>query len=141
MNHVLTRLPAALLLLATVWFAAPAVHAAAKIEQVRSPGGITAWLVHEPSVPVISVSFDFRAGGLYDAAGKKGTANMVSGLLDEGAGDLDSLAFQQRLEELAVRLSFDSGRDSFSGDLKTLTANRDAASTGRGPASSSAGSR
>jgi len=127
MNDVLTRLPAALLLLVTAWFAAPAVHAAAKIEQVRSPGGITAWLVHEPSVPVISVSFDFRAGGLYDAAGKKGTANMVSGLLDEGAGDLDSLAFQQRLEELAVRLSFDSGRDSFSGDLKTLTANRDAA--------------
>ena len=52
---------------------------------------------------------------------------MVSSLLDEGAGDLDSQAFQRRLEDLAVRLRFDAGRDTFGGHLRTLTKNRDAA--------------
>src|SRR3546814_5987214 len=52
---------------------------------------------------------------------------MVSGLLDEGAGDLDSRAFQQRLADLSISLSFDASLDSFSGSLKTLTRNRDEA--------------
>jgi zinc protease len=113
----------------TVLFAwsLPAIAQATQITEVKSPGGITAWLVHEPRIPVISLSVEFMAGGLYDPPGKKGTANMASGLLDEGAGDMDALAFQQRLEDLAVSLSFDSGRDSFSGNLKTLSHNRDEA--------------
>ncbi|MDP6344827.1 MAG: pitrilysin family protein, partial [Alphaproteobacteria bacterium] len=79
------------------------------------------------TIPLISVSFSFAGGATLDDPRRKGTANMVSGLLDEGAGGLDSLAFQTRLEELAVRLSFDADRDSFTGGLRTLTENRDAA--------------
>jgi zinc protease len=108
---------AAVLLMLPLW---PVVAAADKIEEVRSPGGITAWLVHEPAVPVISLEFSFEGGGSFDPSGRKGVANMVSGLLDEGAGDMTSLEFQTRLEDKAIRLSFDSGRDTFSGSLKTL---------------------
>ncbi len=39
--------------LALVTFAAPA--GATTIERVVSPGGIVAWLVHEPAVPMIAV--------------------------------------------------------------------------------------
>jgi zinc protease len=52
---------------------------------------------------------------------------MAAALLDEGAGDLDSQAFQRRLEDLAIRLGFDADLDNFGGSLETLTANRDAA--------------
>jgi len=100
---------------------------ATKIQEVRSPGGIAAWLVSEPTIPLLSVSFSFIGGGSLDQPERKGTGNMVSGLLDEGAGPYNSLAFQTRLEELAVRISFSAGRDTFSGSMRTLTKNRDAA--------------
>jgi zinc protease len=100
---------------------------ATEIQVVRSAGGITAWLVQEPSIPLLSVSFSFAGGASLDQPSRKGTGNLVSGLLDEGAGPYNSLAFQTRLEELAVRMNFDADRDSFSGSLRTLSANRDAA--------------
>lgn len=98
------------------------------IIEVVSDNGVTAWLKQEPSIPMIAVSAMWRdAGAVSDPASLTGRANLVSGLLDEGAGDLDSQAFQQRLDDLAVRLSFDAGRDSFSMSLQTLTANATAA--------------
>jgi zinc protease len=101
--------------------------AAIEVERVLSPGGIEAWLVRDHANPIIAVSIAWRGGGGLDPAGKEGLARMVSATLDEGAGDLDSQAFQRRLEDLAVSLRFDAGYDSFSGRLKTLTRNRDAA--------------
>jgi zinc protease len=105
----------------------PVVAAATKVERVVSPGGIEAYLVSEPSIPFLSMSFHFRGGSALDPAGKEGLAYMVSGLLDEGAGTLDSQAFRTELEDRAMRLSFDAQRDSFTGELKTLTLHRDRA--------------
>lgn len=111
---------------AALWFAAAPARAT-EITRVQSPGGIEAWLVREPSIPMLAVEMLFRGGAALDPAGKEGLANMVSGLLDEGAGDLDSLAFQTRIEELAIGLSFDARLDYFSVSLKTLTGNQDEA--------------
>lgn len=97
------------------------------IQRVVSPGGITAWLVRDPSVPVISMSFTFRGGAAVDPAGKEGLADMVTALLDEGAGDLTSQEYQKALEEIAASVSFDAGLDRFSGSLRTLSAKRDRA--------------
>jgi zinc protease len=106
-------------------FAAPAL--ATTIERVVSPGGIEAWLVHEPAVPMIAVDFAFGGGAAQDPAGKAGTANLVASLLDEGAGDLDSKAFHARLERKAIELGFQAERDTLRGTLRTLTENRDEA--------------
>lgn len=101
---------------------------AMRIQEVRSPGGISAWLVQEHSVPLMAMRFAFDgAGSAQDPAGKEGLANFLSSILDEGAGDLTARAFQERMEELALRMSFDDGRDAFYGSFETLTANRDAA--------------
>ncbi len=95
-------IPGALALLVLVLiFAAPAW--ATTVERVVSPGGIEAWLVEAHEIPILSVSVAFRGGADTDPAGKEGLANMVSGLLDEGAGDLDSQAYQTRIEDLAIR--------------------------------------
>jgi zinc protease len=102
--------------------------AAMTIEKVVSPGGIEAWLVSDDTVPLIAMNFAFDgAGSVQDPEGKEGVANLLSTMLDEGAGDLDSEAFQARLADLNVRLSFNAGRDAFHGDLTTLAENRDAA--------------
>jgi zinc protease len=97
------------------------------VVRVLSPGGIEAWLVSDHSNPIINMHFAFRGGASLDPDGKEGLANMVSGLLDEGAGDLDSQAFQRRLEDLSIVLRFDAGRDTFQGRVKTLSDNKNAA--------------
>ncbi len=122
---VRTRLLAAVAAI-LVWLAWTPAQAT-DIQEVVSPGGIKAWLVHEPSIPMISVKIAWRGGSRLDPEGKEGLANLISGLLDEGAGDMDSQAFQTRLEDLAISLSFSAGKDNFYGNLKTLTKNRDEA--------------
>ncbi len=97
------------------------------IQRVTSAGGIEAWLIEDHTNPIIAVNFAFRGGSALDPAGKEGLASMVSGLLDEGAGPLDSTAFQRKLEDLAITLRFEAGRDTFDGRLTTLTENRAAA--------------
>jgi zinc protease len=98
-----------------------------KIQKVKSPGGIEAWLVEEHSVPLFALRFAFDGGSSQDPTGKEGVANMMSALLDEGAGDLDALAYSKRMEDIAMRMSFSAGRDSFYGSFETLTVNRDPA--------------
>ena len=111
--------------------AAPALLAsqaqAVAIERVVSAKGVEAWLVRDTTVPVVAVQFAFRGGSALDPAGKEGLADLVAGLLDEGAGDLDSQAFQRRVEDLSVSLSFDSSVDSFGGSLRSLKRNEAAA--------------
>ena len=46
-----------------------------------------AWLVNDNNLPIVSIKFAFKAGSGLDSKGKKGTANLVSSLLDEGAGN------------------------------------------------------
>ncbi|MCZ6587360.1 MAG: pitrilysin family protein [Alphaproteobacteria bacterium] len=111
-----------------VWLGATVLPARAlEVQRVVSPGGIEAWLVEDHSNPIISMDFAFPGGASADPAGKEGLAHMVSGLLDEGAGDLDSQAFQRRLAELSIRLSFDAGLDTFQGIMRTLKENQDTA--------------
>lgn len=99
--------------------------AAVEVQRVVSDRGIVAWLVEDHTNPIISTSFAFRGGAIADPKGKAGTGNMVSGLLDEGAGEMRAYDFQKALEDKAVRLSFDANRDTFSGSLRTLAENRD----------------
>ncbi|MGH6618904.1 MAG: M16 family metallopeptidase, partial [Alphaproteobacteria bacterium] len=100
---------------------------AVTVERVVSKGGIEAWFVRDTSVPLISVEFLFRGGAALEPQDKAGLANLTASLLDEGAGDLDSQAFQERLQNLSIQLHFDADYDTFGGSLKTLNRNRDEA--------------
>jgi len=96
-----------------------------KIERVVSPGGVEAWLVEGHTNPLIAIRFAFRGGASQDDQGKEGLAYFVSAMMDEGAGDLNAIAFQERAQELAMRMDFDAGRDVMLGNVQTLTANKD----------------
>jgi zinc protease len=104
-------------------------RAESKIEPIVSPLGIKAWLVRETSVPMISLDYSFKGGANADPADKPGVANMTASLLDEGAGDLDSRAFQELVEDKAIQLGFTAGRDQFRGSLRALSENLDAAAS------------
>lgn len=97
------------------------VSRASRVQKVVSPAGIEAWLVEDYTVPLVALDFGFKAGAAHDPAGKAGLANMLSGLMDEGAGDLNADAFHRAMDDKAVEISFHAGHDAFSGDLKTLT--------------------
>jgi zinc protease len=98
---------------------------ATTIERIVSPGGIVAWLVREPSVPLIALDFAFKGGATQDPIDKAGVATMVASLLDEGAGDIDSKSFHERVEAKAIEISFTATRDYVSGSLRVLTENQD----------------
>jgi zinc protease len=104
---------------------APSEGAAAiEIQEVRSQGGIQAWLVEQHSIPLIAMSFSFQDGATSDPAEKSGLTYFLSGMLDEGAAHLDSEAFRQLRDQLSFRLSFESSADTFSGSFQVLSENR-----------------
>jgi zinc protease len=105
----------------------PSFAHAVVIERVVSPSGIEAWLVREPAVPLIALNFSFAGGASQDTNEKAGAASLAANMLDEGAGDLDSRAFHERLERRAIEMNFSVGRDFTYGSLRTLNDNRDEA--------------
>ena len=117
---------AALAVAALSAFTVPEAHAM-KIQSVKSPGGIEAWLVEEHSVPLIALRFAFEGGNAQDPVNKDGLANFMTAMMDEGAGELNAVEFQQAMEDIAMRMGFEDSKDSLYGSLETLTANRDKA--------------
>ncbi len=100
---------------------------AIEIQKVVSAKGVEAWLVQDPSLPIVALEFAARGGGLADPAGKEGLARLTAAMLDEGAGELDAQAFQERLAELSVGMSFEAGMESLSGGFRSRTATFDEA--------------
>ena len=112
-------------LVLTLLAALPA-RAEVDIKLVTSPGGITAWLVEEPSIPFVALEIRFRGGASLDAPGKRGAVNLMTALLEEGAADMDARTFSRETEALATSFGFDASHDGVSVSARFLTENRDA---------------
>jgi zinc protease len=106
--------------------AALPARAEVNIQSVTSPGGLTAWLVEEHSIPFVALELRFRGGASLDAPGKRGAINLMTGLLEEGAADMDARAFSRASEALATSFGFDVSSDSLSISARFLTENREA---------------
>ncbi len=119
-------MPLAALIFAIITTLSGPAHAM-KIQTIKSPGGIEAWLVEEHAVPMMAMRFAFEGGSSQDPTGNEGLANFLSAMLDEGAGDLKSREFQERMEEISMRMRYEDSKDAFYGNFETLTANRDEA--------------
>ncbi|UWR11107.1 M16 family metallopeptidase [Sulfitobacter mediterraneus] len=94
------------------------------IQSVTSPGGLTAWLVEEPSIPFVALEIRFRGGASLDRPGKRGAVNLMTALLEEGAGDMDARAFARGAEALAASYDFDASNDAVAISTRFLTENR-----------------
>ena len=100
---------------------------AVDIKTVTSEKGITALLVEDYTVPLVALAYSFKGGSTQDEPGKEGTAALLTNTLDEGAGEIESQAFQERLKDNGMSYSFNSGYDGFSGSIKALAAEKDEA--------------
>ncbi|MEW2919104.1 pitrilysin family protein [Ruegeria sp. ANG10] len=96
-----------------------------EIEEVTSPGGITAWLVEDHSIPFTALELRFRGGTSLDELGKRGAIYLMSGLIEEGAGDMDARTYARELESLAASFRYNASDDSVSISAQFLTENRD----------------
>ena len=97
------------------------------IQEVTSPLGITAWLVEEHGIPFTALNIRFLGGTSLDLPGKRGAVNLMTGLLEEGAGAMDAQGFAAARDALAAEFSFRSDQDGVSVSSRFLTENREAA--------------
>ena len=125
-DRVMTR--CAVAILALVFLTLPAIvpaRAAVDIQEVTSESGVTAWLVEDYTVPIVSVRFAFKGGSTQDPQGREGIANLMTGLFDEGAGELDAATFQERLDDVGAEIGFNAARDAIYGQMRTLAEERE----------------
>ncbi|MFN5826936.1 MAG: M16 family metallopeptidase, partial [Rhodobacterales bacterium] len=97
------------------------------IQNVTSPGGITAWLVEDHNIPFTALEIRFRGGTSLDLPGSRGAVNLMAATLEEGADALDAQGFAEARDALAAGFGFSAGQDSISVSARFLTENRDAA--------------
>ena len=88
------------------------------VEQVKLPNGIDLIVVERHEVPVVSVSLSFRAGSVYDPAGKEGLAELASDVLTKGTPTRSAEGIAAAIEGAGGSLSARSGDDFF-----TISAN------------------
>ncbi|SNX68253.1 zinc protease [Cereibacter ovatus] len=110
---------------ALILFALP-VRAEIDIKEVTSAGGLRAWLVESHELPFTALEIRFEGGTSVDAPGARGAVNLMTALLEEGAGDLDAQGFARARDDLAAKFSFQAGVDSVAVSARFLTENRDA---------------
>ena len=103
------------------------LFAAIEIEELETPGGITVWYLPEPSIPMISLAIGFKGGAIFDPAEKAGATYVMTGLLEEGAGELGAVAYAEKIEELSAQFTFDTSRDALSISAQFLKENADEA--------------
>ena len=115
------------LMVAVFWFVAAPLQAAVEIQEVTSPGGIEAWLVEEHSIPFTALEIRFKGGSSLDPEGKRGAINLMTGLIEEGAGELDAREFAAARDELAASFRFDVYRDALTVSVRFLSENREEA--------------
>ena len=97
------------------------LRAAVAIQEVTSPGGIKAWLVENHDIPFTALNIRFKGGTSLDASGKRGAVNLMTALIEEGAGDLDSQAFAAARDGMAAEFGFSSDSDGVSVSARFLT--------------------
>jgi zinc protease len=96
-----------------------------KIQEITTPGGTHVWLQEDHSIPFVALELRFRGGVSLEPADKAGATNLMVGLLEEGAGDLNARAFARRLEELAASFGYRAYDDAISISARFLTENQD----------------
>jgi zinc protease len=93
----------------------------------RLSNGVEVWHVPSNRVPMINLSLVIGAGSSADPPGKAGLAALTLSMLEEGAGERDSLAFADEIDFLGAAFSASADRDYSTVQLEALRRNFDAA--------------
>lgn len=127
MKYVTRSVTVAFLLVTAALFLTVGARAEVEIHEITSSKSVRAWLVEDYTIPLIAINFAFKGGSAQDPAGKEGLANLMTGLFDEGAGDLDSDAFQEAIDDAGAEMRFTATRDAIHGSIRLLADRQDEA--------------
>jgi predicted Zn-dependent peptidase len=91
------------------------------LQRATLKNGVSIVLAERHETPVVQLQYLFDAGYSADGPDGMGTAGFTMGMLDEGAGKYEVLAFKARAEELGAQLGAGSGVDYSDASLSALT--------------------
>lgn len=74
--------------------------------------GLELYSAQTSDLPVVSFSLVTKGGSAADPADAPGLTSLTYAMLEEGAGELDALAFSDRVADLGASFSAGAGRDS-----------------------------
>lgn len=83
-------------------------------EKVKLGNGATLLLMERHDVPLISFNAMIRGGALSDPEDRFGTANLLAGLLEKGAGTRDANAFAETVASVGGSIATGAGTESIS---------------------------
>lgn len=84
--------------------------------------GEQVWFQEDHTVPMVAVTIALPAGSVYDPKDKDGAAAFAAYMFNEGAGALDSQAFQAEIANRAIQLSLSPDHDWLIISFSALTA-------------------
>jgi zinc protease len=92
------------------------------LQEITTSEGYSVWLA--PSeIPVVSVGIAFLGAGHRNATNNLGLVNLLTSLLDEGAGPYSSQAFKRMLLEKNIQLSISANQDNIIISFRTVKEN------------------
>ncbi len=94
---------------------------ALEYKKLETSSGINFWFVKDTSIPIISISFSFRGGGLLDNKGKEGISNLMTSLIDEGTRNFTGIKFKNAMKSNGMKLSFSSQKDRVDGIFQVIS--------------------
>ncbi len=94
--------------------------ASPNIQTWKTKNGVSVYFVNAPELPMIDIQVVFDAGSSRDGD-KPGLAMLTTGLLNQGAVDMDADQISQAFESLGANFGSDTGYDQSSLGLRSLT--------------------
>lgn len=116
MGRIVKRLRVAALLLAGFGSAAVMAQGVTlpEVGRIELENGVVIILHEKEDVPLIGLEAIILGGAVSDPEGLEGTANLLAGLLEKGAGDRDAAQFAEAVDGVGGELSASAGAESIS---------------------------
>jgi zinc protease len=97
------------------------------VDVIKSPGGVTAWLVRSTASPTITLRIAFKGGSLQEPDDKPGAASLMAYSFNEGAGEMDSVAFIARRDRIGANIGASAAPEAIVVNFSTVTIYKDEA--------------
>lgn len=85
--------------------------------------GVDVMLFQKPSIPLVSVAALFAPGAPIDDPAAPGIAALAADMLDEGSGEMDALAFGDRVTSIGATLSINAEAESAQASMSVIKRN------------------
>jgi len=94
-----------------------------EIQKFRLENGLNVYFIKKNKFPILQVNLLINGGSVFDPKDRYGLSNLFSMVIDEGAGDFDSLQLSDEFDSLGTHFSVSSSEDNLYFSLQTLEEN------------------